>query len=123
MKSLEQLFAMGSVSETFDFKGGKVTLTVLDTARLTDALNAAYETEPSSQLLAYKQQILARAIVDVNNEPSFKNPNKPTKEEIDSQVAVLDLSHFSSINYLYEKYNEMDTRVSKEVSDDANLKK
>lgn len=123
MKSLEQLFAVGFVSETFDFKGGKVTLTVLDTSRLTDALNAAYEAEPSAQLLAYKKQILARAITHVNNEPSFKNPSKPTKEEVEGQLSILDVSHYSSINYLYEKYDEMDNRVSQEVSDDSNLKK
>jgi len=68
MTSLEQLFQIGFVNDTVDILGVQFGLTVLDTKRLTDALNAAVESDSQAQLLSYKAEILARAITSTVNQ-------------------------------------------------------
>ena len=118
--ALEKLFAVGYVNDTVEFFGVKFGITVLDTRRLTDALNAAVGKDEQAQLLSYKSEILARAIISINGKMNFEDVNFPTQDEIDKILnGVLAKLHYTLINALYEKYDELDKSVAKEVTDDV----
>jgi len=120
MTSLEQLFQIGFVNDTVDILGVQFGLTVLDTKRLTDALNAAVESDSQAQLLSYKAEILARAITSINGKSNFEDNNNPTKDEIQKVLnTVIAKLHYTVVNALYEKYDALDKGVAKEVEDDV----
>jgi hypothetical protein len=120
MTSLEQLFAIGFVNETVDILGVQFGLTVLDTRRLTDALNAAVDSDTSAQNLNYKCEILARAITSINGQSNFADSNNPTKEEISHVLnGVIAKLHYTIVNALYEKYEKLDTTIGKQVENDV----
>lgn len=120
MTSLEQLFAVGFVNETVEILGVTFGLTVLDTRRLTDALNSAVDVDASAQNLNYKCEILARAITSINGKTNFADINNPTKEEIAYVLnGVIAKLHYTIVNALYEKYEKIDQKVGKQVEDDV----
>jgi len=120
MTTLEQLFAIGFVNETVEILGVQFGLTVLDTRRLTDALNAAVDTDASAQNLNYKCEILARAITSINGKNTFLDNNNPTQDEIDYVLnGVIAKLHYTVVNALYEKYEKLDTSIGKQVEDDV----
>ena len=120
MTTLEQLFAIGFVNETVEILGVQFGLTVLDTRRLTDALNAAVDTDASAQNLNYKCEILARAITSINGKATFVDSNNPTQDEIDYVLnGVIAKLHYTVVNALYEKYEKLDTGIGKQVEDDV----
>jgi len=120
MNSLEQLFAFGYASDTFDIMGVKFTLTVLDAKRLTDALNSSNGDNPSAQLLDYKQHVLARAITAINGQSQFKNQQEPTAEEINNLLNnVINKFHYSIVNALFDNYEKLDISINNSVEDDV----
>ena len=120
MTSLEQLFAIGFVNETVDILGVQFNLTVLDTRRLTDALNSAVDSDTSAQNLNYKCEILARAITSINGKSNFADNENPSKDEISKVLnGVIAKLHYTIVNALYEAYEKLDKSVGKQVEDDV----
>ena len=120
MNTLEQLFAFGYPEETFDIKGVKFTLTVLDSKRLTDALNASNEEHPSAQLLSYKTQVLARAITAINGVTHFDDIHSPNQEQVQHFLLnVLQKFHYSVINTLFTYYEKLDGAINKDIEEEV----
>ena len=118
--TLEQLFAIGFINETVEILGVQFNLTVLDTRRLTDALNSAVDADASAQNLNYKCEILARAITSINGKNNFADNNNPTQDEISKVLnGVIAKLHYTVVNALYEKYEKLDQSVGKQVEDDV----
>jgi hypothetical protein len=68
MKKLEELFRIGTMSESVEVKGVKFTVNSLNAKVLQEALNASTGADPTAQALDYKKQILARAISQIDDE-------------------------------------------------------
>lgn len=117
MNSIEKLFAFGYATDTVTLKGVNITLTVLDSRRIADALNATTEQEPTAQALVYRQQVLARAITSINGEQQFVDINKPTPEEVAHMLKIVEQMHYSAITVLYQHYEKLDNAINEDIED------
>ena len=120
MANLEKLFEVGYINEIVEILDVKFGITVLDTRKLTDALNASVDVSEDAKLLHLKCEILARAITSINGKSTFNDVNNPTLDEIDKTLnTVLARLHFTVINALFEAYQKLDSEIIKVVSDDV----
>jgi len=112
---LQDLFNFGCPTETFQIKGVKFTLKVLDVQKLSDAVNS------TKDALRYdvQKQILARAIIAINGESTFKNQDQPTAEEIKYIYEnVLNKLNVVYIECLSSYYDILQKAIDEAVPDD-----
>ena len=125
MLNLEELFTLGNVSRVVDVKNKDgVTIpfriSLLDTANLQKAINAAANTQSDDVAYAMelKKQIIARSLTSLGGQQLFQDEKNPKPEELKTNLDLLNNNHFSLVNRLYKEYEELDGETTKEVDDE-----
>ena len=121
MNGLEELFALGNISGTATVKSHTFHMALLDSKSLQQSLNASVQLDPTAQALEQKMQILARALTNIDGNPTRANDDKSTLDEINALLKILYRLSPTIINEIFDVYDKLSENVSKEL--DADIKK